>query len=88
MHMGTQHTISVPGISWFLRLIIVLGVIFLILLLAGALAAIGVVFWSIWTLPFVVLAETTVRVALTLLIVYGVYRICAPLAPSFRFRFW
>lgn len=67
-----------------LKGLLVLGVIFAIILLAGVILVIGFTLWSILTLPLMVLIDHAIRFFLCSLVLYVVYRGVSPIVRSFR----
>jgi len=70
-----------------IKMLVVFGIIFVILLTAGAMFAIGAALFFIWTLPAAIIIDLTFRVGLSLLLIYIVYRGVAPVVRRHSFRF-
>jgi hypothetical protein len=66
------------------KMLLLLGIVFAVILMAGAMLAIGFVLYGILTMPFMVLVELTVRFFLISLVLYVVGRVVWPLVRSFR----
>ena len=68
--------------------LIILGIIFLVLILTGAILAVVAAAWFICTLPFAVLADATLRIfwlCVLGVVVWQVVRVIRPFLP-FRWR--
>lgn len=66
------------------KMLLLLGVLFAILLMAGGILAIGIVLYGILTMPFMLLVEMAVRFFLIALFLYVVGRVVWPLVRYFR----
>jgi hypothetical protein len=66
------------------KMLLLMGIIFSVILMAGVMLVIGLVLWSIWTLPLMVLVDHVVRLFLISLVLYVVGRVVWPLVRSFR----
>lgn len=82
-----QQTYTYEDAQKIIKLFVILGIIFSIILTAGAIAAIGYALILIWTLPAAVIIDMTFRIGLSLLILYVVYRGVAPVVRKHSFRF-
>lgn len=77
-----QTFTSHPEIA--VKTLLLLGVLFAILIMAGGILAIGVAIYGILTMPFMLLVELAVRFFLVALFLYVVGRVVWPLVRYFR----
>ena len=66
------------------KMLLLLGMLFAVILMAGAMLVIGLVLWSIWTMPLMVLVDHVIRFFLIALVLYVVGRVVWPLMRYFR----
>ena len=68
------------------KMLLLLGMLFAVILMAGAMLVIGLVLWSIWTMPLMVLVDHVIRFFLIALVLYVVGRVVWPLVRYLPFR--
>lgn len=66
------------------KMLLLLGILFAVILMTGAILALGLVLWSIWTMPLMVLVDHVIRFFLIALVLYVVGRVVCPLVRYFR----
>lgn len=66
------------------KMLLLMGIIFSVILMAGVMLVIGLVLWSILTLPLMILVDHVFRLFLISLVLYVVGRVVWPLVRSFR----
>lgn len=74
--MHYQHSQTQAQVFPFdlLKFLVTCGIILLVIIAAGVLAAVGVAVWFICTAPFAVLADYTLRFSLLLLLGFGLWQ--------------